>query len=55
MNFGDETELLNASIPIVERLYCWVNGVSFSVMDAQEIDQKNADALWNGCKFDILR
>jgi AbiU2 len=55
MKFGDETELLNASIPIVERLYCWVNGVSFSVMDSQEIDQKNAEALWNGCKFDVLR
>jgi hypothetical protein len=55
MKFGDETELLNASIPIVERLYCWVNGTSFSVIDSQEIDQKNAAALWNGCKFNILR
>jgi hypothetical protein len=26
MKYGDETALLNASIPIVERLYCWVNG-----------------------------
>jgi hypothetical protein len=55
MKFGDETELLNASIPIVERLYCWVNGVGFSVLDSQEIDQKNAEALWNGCKFSVLR
>jgi hypothetical protein len=55
MKFGDETELLNASIPIVERLYCWVNGTSFSVLDSQEIDQKNAEALWNECKFNILR
>jgi hypothetical protein len=55
MKFGDETELLDASIQIVERLYCWVNGISFSVRDSQEIDQKNADALWNGCKFDVRR
>ena len=25
MKNGDETELLNASIPIIERLYCWVS------------------------------
>ena len=55
MKFGDETDLLNASIPIVERLYCWVNGKGFSIGDSQEIDQKNAEALWNGCKFSILR
>jgi hypothetical protein len=55
MKFGDETHLLNASIPIIERLYCWVNGTSFSVLDSQEIDQENAEALWNGCKFSVLR
>ena len=48
MKFGDETELLNASIPIVERLYCWVNGVSFSVMDAQEIDQRTLTRFGTG-------
>jgi hypothetical protein len=51
MKYGDETELLNASIPIIERLYCWVNGTSFSIENSQEIDQNNAEALWTGCKF----
>jgi hypothetical protein len=46
---------LNASIPIIERLYCWVNGKSFSIEDSQGIDQKNAEALWNGCTFKVLR
>jgi hypothetical protein len=55
MKNGDETHLLNASIPIVEGLYCWVNGASFSVLDSQQIDQKNAEALWNSCKFSVLR
>ncbi|MCC8956178.1 hypothetical protein H8B02_22935 [Bradyrhizobium sp. Pear77] len=55
MKYGDETELLEASIPIVEHLYCWVNGKSFSINNSQEIDQKNAEALWNGCKFNVLR
>jgi hypothetical protein len=55
MKYGDETELLNASIPIIERLYCWVNGKGFSIANSQEIDQANAAALWNGCKFSVLR
>jgi hypothetical protein len=55
MNFGDETELLKASIPIVERLYCWVAGASFSIAVSEEIDQKNAEALWKGCTFKVLR
>lgn len=55
MKYGDETEILNASIPIVERLYCWVAGKSFSIKDSKEIDQKNAAALWNGCTFSVLR
>jgi hypothetical protein len=55
MKYGDETDLLNASAPIVERLYCWVNGKGFSVGDSQGIDQENAEALWKGCKFEVLR
>ena len=55
MKYGDETALLNASMPIIERLYCWVNGTSFSIENSQKIDQHNAEALWTGCKFVDLR
>ena len=55
MKHGDETKLLNASIPILESLYCWVTGTSFSFENSQEIDQRNAEALWTGCKFADLR
>ncbi len=55
MKNGDETELLNASIPIIERLYCWINGKSFSIENSQNIDQHNAEALWTACRFSILR
>jgi hypothetical protein len=55
MKYGDETSLLEASIPIIERLYCWVNGKSFSISNSQEIDQKNAEALCKGCTFEVLR
>jgi hypothetical protein len=55
MRNGDETDLLEATIPIVERLYRGITNRGFSIMDSQEIDQANAAALWNGCKFDVLR
>jgi hypothetical protein len=51
MRYGDETLLIQASIPIIERLFTWVNGKSFSIADSQEIDQNNAEALWSGCTF----
>ena len=55
MKLGDETELLNLSIPIIERLYGWVNGKSFSIENSRAIDMENAGALWKGCKFKVLR
>ena len=33
MKYGDETALLDLSVPIVERLFCWVNGKSFTIDD----------------------
>jgi hypothetical protein len=55
IKIGDETKVIERSIPIVERLYCWVNGTSFSISESQRIDQDNAEALWKGCTFSVLR
>jgi hypothetical protein len=55
MKYGDERHLLNASLPIVEALYCRVNGKSFSFEDSRQIDRKNAKALWEACTFKIAR
>jgi hypothetical protein len=52
MKYGDENAVLELSVPIVEQLYCWVNGKSFSIEEARRIDEKNAASLWQGCKFD---
>jgi AbiU2 len=52
---GDETELLEDSIPIVEALFTWVNGVSLSIAECREFRRKNAHALWTGCTFTNLR
>jgi hypothetical protein len=40
MKYGDEREILNKSLPIVEALYCWVNGCSFSLDDSREIEKE---------------
>jgi hypothetical protein len=52
MKYGDETAALELSVRIVERLYCWVNGKSFSIENARRIDEENASSLWRGCRFD---
>ena len=52
---GDETELLEEFIPIVEALFTWVNGVSLSIAECREFRRKNAHALWTGCTFTNLR
>jgi AbiU2 len=54
MKYGDEREVLNATLPIVEALYCWVNGRSFSFEDSRDIDRGNAEALWKVCSFNIV-
>lgn len=48
-------ELFEASIPIVEKLYCWVSGTSFNISESQKISRKCATALWNGCTFKVER
>ena len=53
--YGDEAQLLEASIPIVEALYCWVNGVSFSIDTSRQINARNAEAFWKGCSINVLR
>jgi AbiU2 len=55
MQYGDETNLLNSSVPIIEKLLNWVNGKSFSIANSQKIDHENAQALWAGCTFKVLR
>lgn len=52
MKYGEETAVLELSVPIIEQLYCWVNGKSFSIGDSRRIDDENARSLWQACKFD---
>jgi hypothetical protein len=51
LKYGNETTVLEKSLPIIEALYCWVNGTSISLTDSQESDRRNALALWGACTF----
>jgi hypothetical protein len=53
MKYGDEREMLEDTLPIVEALYLWVNVKDLSFQDSREIDRKNAQALWETCRFNI--
>jgi hypothetical protein len=52
---GDERDMLEATLPIVEALFRWINGTSLSFRDSREIDRENAKALWEACTFNITR
>jgi HEPN superfamily AbiU2-like protein len=51
----DGRHLLKQSAPIVQALYLWVSGKSFSIANSKRIAGKNAQALWRGCKFKAVR
>jgi AbiU2 len=53
MRHGDERDVLEKTLPLVEALYCWVNCCSFSLEDSRNIHRKNAKALWMHCRFEI--
>jgi HEPN superfamily AbiU2-like protein len=55
MKYGDERKLLLDSIPLVQALHLWVNCTSFNFDDSRKIAQRNAEALWKRCTFEIER
>lgn len=40
MKVGDERPVLEASLKIIQTLYCWVNGIGISFDESQKIDKK---------------
>ena len=53
MKYGNERTVLESTLPIIEALYCWVNGVGISLDDSRKSDRENAKALWGTCTFKI--
>jgi len=55
VKYGDETKLLEATSAIVEALHLWINRAGFSIQNAREINERNAEAFWRGCNIKVLR
>lgn len=55
MKYGDERDILNATLPIVEKLLRGVAGKGFDFENSRRIDRDNAQALWGACTFKIER
>ncbi len=54
VKYGYERRLLRASIAIINNLNGALRDSSFMFDDAIEQSQRNARALWEGCKFSVL-
>lgn len=52
---GDEVGLLAETVKIADLLHLGINGTSFNWDDARKIARNNAEALWHGCTFNVLR
>ena len=50
---GDERDILEKTIPIVEKLHCWINGAGFDLNNSRETDRKYAESPWRSCTFTI--
>lgn len=52
LKYGEERDLRNKSISLIQDLYTWVNGVSFDI-SGECVDQaeRNAKDLWERCIF----
>jgi hypothetical protein len=55
MKYGDERDILNATLPIVEKLLRGVAGKGIDFENSRRIDRDNAQALWGACTFKIER
>ena len=55
MKYGYERRLLSRAIALVNALYLGVNGVSYGWAQSVRIARDNAEALWKGCTFKVLR
>lgn len=50
--YGQEKELLETTIAVIEDLYCWVNGTSFDIGgDCFDMARKNAEEFWLNMKY----
>lgn len=55
MKYGQENELLEKTVSIVEDLHWTTTGGSFDFHGSQKMRLKHAEELWNNCVFTVRR
>ena len=55
VKYGDERDLINETIKIVDGLMLGILGVDYGWENSRRIASNNARALWEGCKIEVLR
>ena len=55
MKHGDEKDLIEETIDIVEGLHLGIIGSAYDLKRSREIARENARALWGGCRIEVLR
>ena len=55
MKYGDERDILNATMPIVATLLRGIPGKGFDFKNSRRIDRNNAQSLWGACTLKIER
>jgi hypothetical protein len=53
MKYGDERNIFEQSVTIVETLYRWINATGISFAASRKIDRKCAEGLWKACTFKV--
>lgn len=51
---GDESQLLSLTVPILNRVDLVVRSSTFDWESTLRIAKRNAEALWHGCRFNVL-
>ena len=55
MKYGQEKKLMQKTIDVTDKLYCWVNGTSFDFKSSIKMRKEQAESLWHGCKITPLK
>ena len=53
MKYGDEKELLEVAVRIVEKMRCAVSGKGFQFEDSWANARRDAGELWGACRFNF--
>jgi hypothetical protein len=54
LKYGDETKILDQTIPVIDTLYQCINGTHFAFDDARNYSKQTSAAFWKGITVSVL-